>query len=313
VIKKTSLIIFTFSFLVGFFSGSLHASVSPYASVSSTVNINLYFPETMVSENETVNLKIDLVDSIGVVTYKTLLQESGVTLNGRFLNKVVGGVTASAFSTPDVKFKITLSNRTNSRPDVSELIPVYSVPYALLASQVEMPLVINAIHGLQGYLDVLVTPNGILDIQAATINVGGITILDDGSDYAERFYFSDKPVIQPGMVVVIDPSASDPGTLKQSTTAYDKRVVGVVSGANNVRAGTVIGQGDYPVALSGIVWVYCDARDASIQPGDWLASSNTPGHAMKAVDTSRGGIIGKAMTSLNRGEKNLVLMLVSLQ
>jgi hypothetical protein len=45
-----------------------------------------------------------------------------------------------------------------------------------------------------------------------------------------------------------------------------------------------------------------------------LTTSDTPGHGMKATDSSHasGAIIGKAMTSLARG-KGLVLVLVSLQ
>jgi hypothetical protein len=69
-----------------------------------------------------------------------------------------------------------------------------------------------------------------------------------------------------------------------------------------------------PVALSGRVWVYCDATGNSIEPGDLLTTSNVPGHAMKVRNYSRaqGAIIGKAMTGLKSG-KGLVLVLVSLQ
>ena len=45
-----------------------------------------------------------------------------------------------------------------------------------------------------------------------------------------------------------------------------------------------------------------------------LTTSDTPGHAMKAVDKARrdGAVIGKAMSSLKSG-KGLVLVLVSLK
>jgi hypothetical protein len=70
-----------------------------------------------------------------------------------------------------------------------------------------------------------------------------------------------------------------------------------------------------PIALSGRVWVKCDASIASISPGDMLTTSTTPGQAMKAIDRERsyGAVIGKAMTSLKRGECGLVLVLVNLQ
>lgn len=297
------LLLLVFSFLI---------STSGYASIPASMNINFYFPETTVSENEIVDLSINLIDSNGMFR-KNLMQAPGTQLEGRFVNKVIGGLNPDDFTDLGSRFQVVLSNRENSKPNVIRDIPVYSVPYAFVASQVEMPLVINAIHGLQGYLSILVTPNGVLDIEAATTNIGGITILDRGSDYAERFYFSNKSNIQPGMVVVIDESSLIPGTLKQSTKSYEKTVVGVVSGGNNLQAGTVIGEGDYPVALSGIVWVYCDAKQAQIEPGDWLTSSNTPGYAMKSEDLKKGGVIGKAMTSLSRGEDGLVLMFVSLR
>ena len=69
-----------------------------------------------------------------------------------------------------------------------------------------------------------------------------------------------------------------------------------------------------PVALSGRVYVYCDASGAAIEPGDLLTTSDTPGHAMKAADHARaqGAVIGKAMTALESG-RSPVLVLVSLQ
>ena len=69
-----------------------------------------------------------------------------------------------------------------------------------------------------------------------------------------------------------------------------------------------------PVALTGRVWVYCDASRNPIVPGDLLTTSNTAGHAMKVIRYARaqGAIIGKAMTGLKSG-KGLVLVLVTLQ
>jgi len=69
-----------------------------------------------------------------------------------------------------------------------------------------------------------------------------------------------------------------------------------------------------PIALSGRVWVRCDAAEKPIAPGDLLTTSATPGLAMRVGDYARaqGAIIGKAMTALPGGE-GLVLVLVSLQ
>jgi hypothetical protein len=75
-----------------------------------------------------------------------------------------------------------------------------------------------------------------------------------------------------------------------------------------------VADGDYPVALSGRVWCWCDASARAITPGDLLTTSSTPGHAMKVTNhpKAQGAILGKAMTALNEGT-GLVLVLVSLQ
>ncbi len=144
-----------------------------------------------------------------------------------------------------------------------------------------------------------------------------------GADVAEPFNvaMSDStPAPVPGMVVSIDPA--NPGTLKVCTTPYDKKVAGAISGANGLSVGVVMGKdntdpliaGKHPVAMSGRVYVWCDASFAAITPGDRLTTSQTPGHAMKVADESRapGAVIGKAMTGLEDG-KGLVLVLVNLQ
>jgi hypothetical protein len=142
-----------------------------------------------------------------------------------------------------------------------------------------------------------------------------------GSDLSERFdIHSLKAGLEPspGMVVSIDPE--NLGDLIISHTAYDKRVAGIISGAGGVKPGMLMGQkgskadGKNPVALSGRVYCWADASSGSIQPGDLLTTSDTPGHAMKVTDYAKGhgAIIGKAMTSLAAG-KGLVLVLVALQ
>src|SRR5262249_46214436 len=123
---------------------------------------------------------------------------------------------------------------------------------------------------------------------------------------------------EPGAVVVIDPA--HPGELAVSTTAYDTRVAGIISGANDLAPGMVMqsdGQhahGDHPVALTGRVWCKVDASFGAVHPGDLLVTSSTPGYAMVARDAAHraGAVLGKAMTSLEAG-RGLVLVLVSLQ
>ncbi len=139
-----------------------------------------------------------------------------------------------------------------------------------------------------------------------------------GADIAEPFAVSCAEMVQPGMVMSIDPS--NPGHLCVASSAYDKCVAGIVSGAGSVRPGIVLRQentiadGNHLIALSGRVYCLVDASAGPVMPGDLLTTSGKPGYAMKANDPARtqGAVIGKAMTALENGE-GLVLVLVSLQ
>jgi hypothetical protein len=112
----------------------------------------------------------------------------------------------------------------------------------------------------------------------------------------------------------------DDGTLQIADEPYCRRVAGVVSGANGLDAAVVLeghsfeDQGHVPVAISGRVWVRCDASGAPIHSGDLLTTADRAGYAMVASDRERayGATLGKAMTSLETGT-GLVLVLVNLQ
>jgi hypothetical protein len=137
-----------------------------------------------------------------------------------------------------------------------------------------------------------------------------------GADLAEKFPTTET--LEPGTVVEIDPD--NPGQLRKARGAYNKRVAGVVAGANGLSKGIVLGnlegsEDHTPIAMSGRVWVYADATHEAIEPGDLLTTSDLPGHAMKASDPSRahGTVIGKAMTRLEKGKTGMVLVLVNLQ
>jgi hypothetical protein len=146
-----------------------------------------------------------------------------------------------------------------------------------------------------------------------TAKVGVLEIT--GADVAENFPV--REALEPGEVVSIDPET--PGALRRTTSAYDRRVAGVVSGAGDLPTGALLGNlpnagRTEPVALSGRVWVKCVAVDGPIVAGDLLTTSAVPGHAMRVDDPARaqGAIIGKAMTGLT-DPRGLVLVLVSLQ
>lgn len=133
-----------------------------------------------------------------------------------------------------------------------------------------------------------------------------------GADVAERFPTSGR--VEPGDVVEID--RDRPGELRLATGAYNRRVAGVVSGANDLPAGAILGNlpgsKEAPaIAMAGRVWVRCVG---GVSPGDLLTTSDTPGHAMAVGDHDRaqGAIIGKAMTARDE-TTGMALMLISLQ
>jgi hypothetical protein len=155
---------------------------------------------------------------------------------------------------------------------------------------------------------------------AAKLDVNGtarVKVLEiTGADIAEKFPTTET--LEPGTVVEIDPD--NPGHLRKARGAYNKRVAGVVAGANGLSKGIVLGnlegsENHTPIAISGRVWVHADATQEAIEPGDLLTTSDTPGHAMKASDPSRahGAVLGKAMTRLEKGKTGMVLVLVNLQ
>ncbi|UCB52290.1 MAG: hypothetical protein JSV10_09945 [Candidatus Zixiibacteriota bacterium] len=148
-------------------------------------------------------------------------------------------------------------------------------------------------------------------------NNSGTTVMElgEGLDYAEGFDVSNDKKIDPGSVLIIDPD--NPGKLAISDQPYDKKVAGIVAGANGQGSGVRLGadQFDFDVALAGRVYCNVDAKEAGVQPGDLLTTSATPGYAMKVTDYARaqGSILGKAMQRLEKGKKGQILVLVTLQ
>jgi hypothetical protein len=147
-----------------------------------------------------------------------------------------------------------------------------------------------------------------LDGQAGDISLGN-------ADCAEDFDVDDEACVDPGTVMVI----SEGGRLRTSEREYDRRVAGVISGANDLRPGIVLGRkracaARHPLALAGQVYCKVDATDCRIEIGDLLTTSANPGYAMRAKDPLKafGAVIGKALSPLSAG-LGLVRILVALQ
>ena len=166
-------------------------------------------------------------------------------------------------------------------------------------------------HGRQGAITIQ-DGNGVERIR---LDGGRGDIQLAGGDCAESFRILDGYECEPGTLMVIDGEE----TLKPCDQAYDRRVAGVISGAQGYTPGILLGKtslksGYSPLAVAGKVFCRVDAGYAPIQVGDLLTTSPTPGYAMKAEDPSRafGSVIGKALGSLSCGQ-GLLPILVALQ
>ena len=162
-------------------------------------------------------------------------------------------------------------------------------------------------------------PNNLLVERMRITSTGNVNVPGDvvltGADCAEHFDVNSPEPPEPGTVLVID----EGGALTQSRDAYDKKVAGVVSGAGDYRHGILLDQrpgseARVPVALVGKVYCKVDAQYSSIEVGDLLTTSTTPGHAMKAAEPLKafGSVIGKALKPLRNG-KGLIPILIALQ
>lgn len=138
-----------------------------------------------------------------------------------------------------------------------------------------------------------------------------------GADLAESFPVREAGV-EPGTVLMMDDAV--PGQLRVADEACSRRVAGVVSGAHGLDPAVVFQGKDFDqpahtaVALTGRVWVKCDASFGAITAGDQLTTSSHAGYAMRVADGTRadGAVLGKAMSALERGT-GFVLVLVSLR
>ena len=171
-------------------------------------------------------------------------------------------------------------------------------------------------NGVDGDLLLFADSGDNVTFEEATIHLNGQDgdIILRNADCAEEFDLAADEAL-PGTVVVI----GGDGRLHASTTAYDRRVAGVISGAGACRPGIVLDRNPStsprgPVALIGKVFCKVDADYGAIEVGDLLTTSPTTGHAMRAEDAARafGAVIGKALGSHESG-LGLVPVLVAMQ
>ncbi len=134
------------------------------------------------------------------------------------------------------------------------------------------------------------------------------------NDYAELLELATRDGVVPGSVVAYDASARG---IVPASAANARQVVGVISGAGGFRPGMVIGSRsdesqDFPVSMSGLIYVRVSDEAGEIVPGDLLVPSSVAGVGMRMVDPSAaaGMVFGKALEPWSGTGEGLVLMLV---
>jgi hypothetical protein len=146
------------------------------------------------------------------------------------------------------------------------------------------------------------------DLAVGALWAGGALRFGTADDLAEMTPVKAEDNLEPGDVVVIENPPDNRVLLARSNKPYDSKVAGVISDPST--AGLIIG-GSHPtdvnrddikpLALAGRVLTKVTTENGSINAGDFLTTSSTPGHAMKATDS--GHTLGKALQSFN-GEHN---------
>lgn len=139
-----------------------------------------------------------------------------------------------------------------------------------------------------------------------------------GADFAESMAVREGASrYEPGDVLVIDRTGRRRVALAQ--TAYSRLVAGIYSTKPGVlgtehRIDDPLVAREIPLGVVGIVPCKVTAENGSIEVGDLLVTSSTPGRAMKGTDRSRmlGAVLGKALEPLASGE-GVIQVLVTLQ
>ena len=179
-------------------------------------------------------------------------------------------------------------------------------------------------HGAGGTLHLATTPvGGLRPIDRAVIGADGSfgigtaepkarlhVAAADASGVAEDYAAGEA--LEAGDVVSVDADAPSL-RVRRAAVAYDPKAIGVVTLAPAVRvsptsadADAAPAPADYPVAHSGRVMVKVNAEGGEIRPGDYLASSSTPGVAMRA--TAKGPVIGKALQASNAATGRILML-----
>ncbi len=151
-----------------------------------------------------------------------------------------------------------------------------------------------------------VTASGTLFASSATIG----TALAPG-DLAERVDINPAETVEPGDVMIVDPSSTD--LYRKSDTAYDKRVAGVISTNPSIIVGDARTGYAAVMAMVGRVPVKVSVENGPIMNGDLLVAASTTGYAMRYdpdsdIEVKTAGIVGIALESFATGTGKIMTL-----
>jgi hypothetical protein len=136
----------------------------------------------------------------------------------------------------------------------------------------------------------------------------GFARFEGGSGDLAEYYRASEP-LEAGEVVVIDRSASL--ALRKCRQDGDTAAAGIISTSpSQILSGQMQTTEAIPLAIAGRVLCKVDADRGSIEPGDLLTTSTTPGHAMKAEPALQGAIVGKALEPLASGKGKIQVLVM---
>ncbi len=230
-----------------------------------------------------------------------------------FINPEGGGsqITGSSFGLPFTSGNILEINAKNTQGSMvfGKLNEAGDSFIQSVKNEGGSSIILNPEGGFVG-IGLNTPPTEALEVNGRTKTK--VLEITGGSDIGENM--NSIEALQPGDVVVID--ENNPGNVIRTTQKHNKKVAGVISGANGVNPGISLSQtdvleGEYPLAMLGRVYVKVMGK---VEIGDMLTTSNVPGHAMAVKDFSNahGTVIGKAMSG-NEKDNGMVLLLVQPQ
>lgn len=251
-----------------------------------------------------VEAKADFLD--GVHVRNGLQVGNGLFLGGDFAmysNSSTVSATNTLYFSDRVLFKTNASSTQNNL----FIFDTYN-SFTTTASTTYLLSVRN-----QGQSAFSVASNG--DVAASgTLFASNAAIGTPGTpgDLAERVDIAPEETVEPGDVMMVDPTGID--RYKKSTGVYQQAIAGVISTNPTITVGNGRTEHTAIMALVGRVPIKVSTENGNIEQGDLLVASSISGHAMKydseADDETRVvGIIGVALESFD-GETGKILGLV---